>query len=166
MASSTPSAAPPSVVYLVQRHDYSGHEYGETAQIHLHSIHTSKAAATKKAKVFVRTIRRDEDTNGLADLEEEKEDKHDYYYAWLRLSHDVNDGGVDHTEVTVSKMHLRDENESPYSDAEDEDDFASEIGDADHHPLEETAEDSIRPEGLGQPRMEEELENAKKRRKV
>jgi hypothetical protein len=162
-------AVPLTAVYLVQRHDYGPHYSDEVERKHVHSIHITKAAANKKAKVFVCVIRRDEDTNHMARLEIEDEGKRGYYYTYLELNQDMADDGIHHTEVTVSKMFVRDEDEGPYSDEEEIDDFASEVEDDDYHPKEKTAHDLENEramERLKEAFERRDVENARKRRRL
>lgn len=164
-----PSSRPPAVVYLVQRHDYGPHYSDEVARGRVHSIHTTKAAANRKAKVLVRVIRRDEDTNDMAILETEEIDKKGYYFAYLELNQDMADDGIHHTEVTTSKMVVRDESESPYSDEEDEDEFADSVDGEFYWEDKAAAEDGEEEEQLEDTESasaEGEAERARKRRRL
>ena len=140
-ASKDPSSAALPAVYLVQRHDFGPHYSDEIGRKHVHSIHSTKAAANKKAKVLIRAIRRDEDSTGMARLEIEQEDRLGYYYGDLELNQDMTVDTINHTEVHVVKMSVKGEGESPYSGDGDEDEFEDELNDDGYHPKEKTADD-------------------------
>jgi hypothetical protein len=87
-----------------------------------------KPPRTKKARVLIRCIRRDEDYDDRAVLETEKLDKTGLYFGYLKLHQDEsNDEAIHHVEVTVVERIVDDEHASAYSDSEDENDFADEV---------------------------------------
>jgi hypothetical protein len=164
-ASKDPGIAPLPVVYLVQLEDFGPHYSHEIGRKHVHSIHTTKSAPSKKVIVLNRVIRRDEDYNNMAQLEIEHEDGLGYYFGDLELNQDMTDDGIDHTEVSVVKMHIRGEYESPYSDDEVED----EVEDDDYHPREKTADDLAKErarERFEQGMLNRERECISKRRRL
>jgi hypothetical protein len=94
--------APPWYLYLVQRQDFGPHSSDDNGRLYIHSIHTTKAAANKKARVLIRVIRRDEDYTDIAVLETEKLDETGHYYGYLKLHQDESDvEAIHHVEVTV-----------------------------------------------------------------
>tara|TARA_R110002003_G_scaffold138_3_gene12686 strand:- start:13448 stop:13858 length:411 start_codon:yes stop_codon:yes gene_type:complete len=126
--------APPLYLYLVQRQDFSPHSSDDIGRLYIHSIHTTKAAANKKARVLIRVIRRDEDYIDRAVLETEKLEETGHYYGYLKLHQDESDvEAIHHVEVTVVERTVDDEHASAYSDSEDENDFADEVENEEVH---------------------------------
>ncbi|KAF2628488.1 hypothetical protein BU25DRAFT_457802 [Macroventuria anomochaeta] len=109
------------------------------------TIHMTKQAVNKKAKVLIRVIQETEDGNGVVSLDEEREDKRGYYYGLLALSQSLGANGPDHaielTCVTVEMMQLREEDWNPYSSEDHEFDFELEVNDDDYHPRQKTADE-------------------------
>jgi hypothetical protein len=114
-------------------------------------------------------ILRNENFNDMAQLETEREDEHGYYPGDVELNQDMTDDGINHTEVSVIKMHIREGHLSPVSDDEDEHDVEDEVENGGYHPTEETADDLAKErimKRMEQAFLKREGEGASKKRKI
>lgn len=160
------SIVSPPLVVCVQRHDFGPHYSDEVACGTLYSIHTTKAAANLKAKVLVRGIHRNEDTNDVAKRETEQIDDNGIYFDRLVLNQDEVDDSVDHVEVTTSALEVRGDEMSPYPNEDEEDQFASSVegGDKGNDTAKRTTKEQVNHSGQVSSGVGE--ESARKRGRV